>query len=91
LDGFLRFQGARHNAELAWATYEKTYFEAFGARLDRVVEEQFEVRDIAGRRQLGAAGIEPGLAVFRNGERIPFALLISFPPYVAASAFPGLP
>jgi NADH dehydrogenase FAD-containing subunit len=91
LDGFLRFHGARDKAELAWATYEKTYFEAFGPRLDRLVEEQFEIRDIAGRRELNVAGIEPGLAVFSNGERTPFDLLISFPPYVAASAFPGLP
>ncbi len=35
--------------------------------------------------------VEPDAVVYNNDQRLPFDLLVSFPPYVAAVAFPGLP
>ncbi|OGF66385.1 MAG: hypothetical protein A2Y62_12475 [Candidatus Fischerbacteria bacterium RBG_13_37_8] len=35
--------------------------------------------------------IEPNEVAYKNGTRLPFDLLITFPPYIASTAFPDLP
>jgi sulfide:quinone oxidoreductase len=91
LDTWLRREGARGRVQLSWATDERAYLQAFGPRMDEVITEQFRRRCIEGHKGLAVVGVEPGLAYFRNGEKLPYDLLVAFPPHVAATAFPELP
>lgn len=91
LDTWLRRKGVRPNVELAWSTYESGYIQAFGPRLDTTVTAEFARRQIRGYKNSAVAHVEPGEVHYTNGEDLPFDLLIAFPPYVAAMAFPGLP
>ncbi len=91
LDTWLRKQGIRSRVSMTYTTYEKSYIQAFGPRLHAVVTEEFERRGIVGRTQYVVERVEPGRVFYRNGEVLPYDLLISFPPYVAAASFPNLP
>ncbi|HEV8339979.1 MAG TPA: FAD-dependent oxidoreductase [bacterium] len=91
LDTWLRRHGARGGVDISWSTYETSYIQAFGPRLHEVVESEFERRDIAGFREYAVGRVEEDAVVYQNGQRLPYDLLISFPPYIAASAFAGLP
>jgi sulfide:quinone oxidoreductase len=91
LDTWLRRHGARSGAEITWSTYETWYIQAFGPRLHEVVKGEFERREIAGFREYEVARVEEDAVLYQNGRRLPYDLLISFPPYIAASAFAGLP
>ena len=91
LDTWLRRQKARDGVDITWSTYEDGYIQAFGPRLHEVVVEEFERRNIAGHTQYGVERVEKGEVIYRNGKRLGYDLLISFPPYVAATPFPGLP
>jgi sulfide:quinone oxidoreductase len=90
VDTWLRRQKARSDFRIEWATYEPSYIAAFGPKLHDVVTEEFAERGIAGRTGLRVERVEPDAAVFETGERIPFDLLVSFPPYVAAVRYAGL-
>ena len=91
LDTWLRRQGVREAVDLTWSTYEATFIQAFGPRLHEVVTAEFERRGIAGYNRYVVERVEAGEVVYRNGERLPYDLLVSFPPYIAATPFPGLP
>jgi sulfide:quinone oxidoreductase len=90
LETWLRRQGARERVEIAWSTYEETYIQAFGPRLHDVVEGEFERRRIEGHHGWTVERVEPGSVAYANGEALEYDLLVSFPPYVAATAFSGL-
>lgn len=90
VDTWLRRQKARDGVRIEWATYEPSYIAAFGPKLHAVMTEQFAERGITGRTGLRVERVEPDAAVFETGERIPFDLLVSFPPYVAAVRYEGL-
>jgi NADH dehydrogenase FAD-containing subunit len=91
LDTWLRRKRARREIEIAFSTYEERYIEAFGPRLHEVVTNEFCAREIAGHPGFVIDYVEPGNATYRNGERLSFDLLISFPPYAASARFDGLP
>lgn len=91
LDTWLRRHGVRDAVNITYTTYEGTFIQAFGPRLHEVVLQEFERRGIAGFTQYVVDRVEPGAVIYRNGERRPYDLLISFPPYVASTPFPGLP
>ncbi len=90
VDTWLRRRKARDGFELVWATYEPSYIAAFGPKLHTVVTDEFAERGIAGHTGLRVERVEPGEALFENGEPIAFDLLVSFPPYVAAVRYEGL-
>lgn len=91
LDTWLRRKGARQSVDVTWSTYESGYIQAFGPRLNQGVAAEFERRGIAGHREYAVERVEQGAVVYRNGRQLPYDLLISFPPYVASTPFPGLP
>jgi sulfide:quinone oxidoreductase len=91
LDTYLRRQECRERVDLAFATKEDAFIEAFGPRLNTVVSEEFEERRIAGYKSHVVKEVDAKWARFQNGSDIPFDLLISFPPYAAACSFPSLP
>lgn len=91
LDTWLRRKGAREHVEIAWSTFERSYIQAFGPRLHDVVETEFERRGIDGHLDWAVTQVEPGAVTYANGEQLGCDVLVSFPPYVAATAFAGLP
>jgi NADH dehydrogenase FAD-containing subunit len=91
LDTWLRRHGARAAVDLTWSTYEGSFIQAFGPRLHDVVTAEFARRGIAGHTRYVVDRVERGEVAYQNGERLPYDLLIAFPPYVAATPFPGLP
>ncbi len=91
LDTWLRRRGARENVEIVWSTFEQSYIQAFGPRLHDVVESEFERRDIAGHTGWAVERVEPGTVSYANGEQLGYDVLVAFPPYVASTAFAGLP
>jgi NADH dehydrogenase FAD-containing subunit len=87
---WLRRRGARDATEIVWSTCEDTYIQAFGPRLHDVVTDEFERRGIAGHHGWVVERVESDGVAYENGERLPYDLLVAFPPYVAATAFDGL-
>lgn len=90
LDTWLRREGARERTEITWTTFEDTYIQAFGPRLHEVAASEFERRGIHGHSGWVVERVEPQEAVYANGERLGFDLLVAFPPYIASTSFPGL-
>lgn len=91
LDTHLRESGCREQVDLVYATKEEAFIEAFGPRLNTVVTDEFRERNIEGHKGYVVVGIEPGTVTFQNGERLSYDVLVSFPPYVASTAFEHLP
>ncbi len=91
LDTYLRKKGCRESVDLAYATKEESYIEAFGPRLNTVVSDEFRERDIEGHTGFVVTNIEPGTVVFQNGEKLSYDVLVSFPPYIASTVFEHLP
>ncbi len=91
LDTWLRHQHAREMVDIAWSTFEAGYIQAFGPRLDEAVTKEFEERGISGYKSYAVERVEQGGVTYRNGQSLPYDLLISFPPYVASTPFPELP
>ncbi|MCA8912859.1 MAG: FAD-dependent oxidoreductase [Planctomycetes bacterium] len=90
LDSHLRREKLREKVDITWASFEHTYIQAFGKRLHAHVIDEFAKRSITGHLEWPIDKVEPGKAVFKNGETLEFDLLISFPPYAAAQVFEGL-
>ncbi|MDR5697146.1 MAG: FAD-dependent oxidoreductase [Armatimonadota bacterium] len=91
LDTWLRRVGARDGVQITWATYEQTYIQAFGPRLHEVVSGEFRRRKIDGHTGFVVERVRHGEAFAVDGQRLPFDVLISFPPYVASTPFGNLP
>ncbi len=90
-DTWLREQGVRDSVEITWSTFEERYVQAFGPRLGLVLHEEFETRGIHGYKGCPVESVEPGQVHYANGKTLPFDLLVTFPPHVAANPFPSLP
>ena len=90
-DTWLGRKKVREAVDLTWTTYEQGYIQAFGPRLNTVVTGEFAERGIVGFKQAVVTGVEPGVAVYHDGERRGFDLLVSFPPYIAKETFSQLP
>ena len=91
LETWLRRQKARASVEIVWSTYESSYIQAFGPRLHELVVDEFDRRRISGHTGHVVERVDAGGAEFAGGTRVEHDLLVSFPPYVAATTFPGLP
>ncbi len=91
LDTYLHRQHCRDAVDLAFATKEDAYIEAFGPRLNTVVAEEFQERHIEGHTRHVVSEVEPERVRFENGAEFAYDLLVSFPPYVAASSYSTLP
>ncbi len=91
LDTYLHRQGCREQVDLAFATKEDAFIEAFGPRLNTVVAEEFENRRIGGHVGYVVNEVDDQRVRFQNGAELPYDLLVSFPPYAAACHFPALP
>ncbi len=89
LDTYLHRQGCREMVDLAFATKESAFIEAFGPRLNTVVSEEFENRNIAGHLEYVVKEVGTKCVVFQNGTELDYDLLVSFPPYAAACQFSG--
>ncbi|MDH5750796.1 MAG: FAD-dependent oxidoreductase [Deltaproteobacteria bacterium] len=90
-DYWLREQGVRDNVDITYSTYEKGFIQAFGPRLDGFVTDEFSRLGIDGHREYAVERITASEVVYRNGESLPYDVLVSFPPYMASTPFPGLP
>ncbi|HSK15392.1 MAG TPA: FAD-dependent oxidoreductase [Gaiellaceae bacterium] len=87
---WLRRQGARDAVRLRWTTFEDTYIQAFGPKLDEVVSAEFAARGIDGARSVRLESVEAAEARFADGAVEAFDLLVAFPPYTAAVRYDGL-
>ncbi len=90
LDTWLRRKRVRPATEITWSTYEDGYIQAFGPRLDEVVEAEFARRGIDGYRGHVAERVLDGAVRYSAGTELAYDLLVAFPPYVAGTSFPGL-
>lgn len=91
LDTWLRRKRTREHFHITWTTFERNYIQVFGPRLHQVVDDEFRRRGIEGRTQHTVSEVKPDAVIYENGERLPYDLLISFPPYVAGNRYPSLP
>jgi sulfide:quinone oxidoreductase len=91
LDTWLRRHHARNTVEIAWSTYEDSFIQAFGPRLHELVSGEFGEREIAGYLQYTVQKIDAEGVDYANGKRLPYDLLVAFPPYIASTPFAGLP
>ncbi|HKP51343.1 MAG TPA: FAD-dependent oxidoreductase [Chloroflexia bacterium] len=91
LDTWLRRKNVRENVDVVLSTYEEEYIQAFGPKMHDVVSQEFVARGITGYSRYAVDRVERGEAIYRNGERLPFDLLVTLPPYVASTRFTSLP
>jgi NADH dehydrogenase FAD-containing subunit len=91
LESRLRRQHVRAQVDLFWSTYEASYLQALGPRLHAIVTGEFDRRGIHGFTQFAVRQVDRREVHYQNGGSLPFDLLVSFPPYVAAAPFPSLP
>ncbi|WP_158888122.1 NAD(P)/FAD-dependent oxidoreductase [Amycolatopsis anabasis] len=91
LDTWLRRREVRHQVTLEFATCEGSFIQAFGPRLHDVVVGEFAERDITGHTGLVVDKISEQEVVFTDGSSRKYDVLITFPPYVAATEYEGLP
>lgn len=91
LDTWLREKNVRDRVNITWSTYEQGFIQAFGPRLDTYVSQEFDKRGITGHTEYIVESVEKNRVNYSNGASLPYDLLISFPPYIASTAFPGLP
>lgn len=91
LETWLRRQGIRDRVRITYSTYEASFIHAFGPRLHDVVTGEFAERGVEGHTSEVVTGVEVGEAHFADGTVRHFDELISFPPYVAAVRYDGLP
>jgi sulfide:quinone oxidoreductase len=91
IETWLRREGIRDRFRLLYTTFEKSYIQAFGPKLDNVVTDEFGAREIEGQTNVRLLSVDRGHAYYEDGQRIPYDLLVAFPPYAAAVDYPGLP
>jgi sulfide:quinone oxidoreductase len=89
-DTWLRRHGVRDRIDITWTTYEDSFIQAFGPRLDTVVAGEFEERGIHGFKGFVATAIEAGVARYQNGQAREFDVLAAFPPYIAEQNYGAL-
>jgi NADH dehydrogenase FAD-containing subunit len=91
LETWLRRAGVRDGVRIAYSTFEQSFIQAFGPRLHDVVRTEFAERGIEGQVGRSVTEIVDGEARFADGLVQRFDTLVSFPPYVAAVTYEGLP
>lgn len=91
VETWLRRNKVRDKVAMVYSTFEQGYIQAFGPRLNDLVEQEFAGRGVTGHKQHVAQRVEADHVEYANGAALPYDLLVSFPPYVAGMNFPGLP
>jgi sulfide:quinone oxidoreductase len=91
LETWLRRQGVRDRVKITWSTVEPSFIHAFGPRLHEVVAGEFGVRGIDGHTDEVVVKVGPDEVLYADGATRRFDELVSFPPYVAAVRYDGLP
>jgi len=91
LETWARSEGFRDRLDITYSTYEGSFIQAFGPRLHEVVTEQFDERGIHGHTNEVVTEVTGDAVRYSDGTVRDFDLLISFPPYIAAVPYPGLP
>jgi len=91
LETHLRRNGARSPIHIVWATSEHNYIQAFGPKIHDVVTKEFAERGIEGHLEHNVTEVTAQQVRFENGTVIDYDELISFPPYIAAVQYEGLP
>jgi sulfide:quinone oxidoreductase len=90
LETWLRKNDARDHVDITWSTFEHGFIQAFGPRLDDLVTSEFADRGIDGHLEEVATEVTAGEVRYADGSSRGFDHLIAFPPYVAATRYPGL-
>lgn len=90
-DTWLRSRKVRDPVELTLATHENNLIEAYGRPFDGLIRERFAQRGVVVHGGVEVTEVEPDRCRFRNGERLDFDMLVSFPPHVVPKPFEGLP
>ncbi|MFN8374757.1 MAG: FAD-dependent oxidoreductase [Anaerolineae bacterium] len=91
IDTWLRRKGVRRGVNMVWTTHESKYLESFGVRMHELLLPEFAERDIRHYNHLNVIKVEKGRVVYHNGDSYPYDMLITFPPYLAATHFASLP
>lgn len=91
LETWLRREGVRERVTITYTTFERTFIQAFGPRLHEVVTHEFAERGIAGNTEAVVTEVREGEVAYADGKTRHYDLLISFPPYVSAVRYEGLP
>ncbi|MBP2328780.1 NADH dehydrogenase FAD-containing subunit [Kibdelosporangium banguiense] len=91
LDIWLHRKGVRHQIDITFTTCEPAFIQAFGPKVRDVVVEEFAIRRITGHTGVAPEKVTETEVVYTDGETRQFDLLISFPPYIAAKRYEGLP
>lgn len=90
-DSWLREAGIRDKVKVTYSTFERGFIQAFGPRLNEHVEGEFEKRGITGLKEHTVKEVQKNRVDYTNGASVAYDVLVSFPPYIAAQPFPGLP
>ena len=91
LETWLRREGVRDRVAITYSTFERTFIQAFGPRLHEVVTAEFAERGIEGHTGEVVTEVADGETRYADGSSRGFDLLISFPPYISAVTYDGLP
>jgi sulfide:quinone oxidoreductase len=91
VDTYLRRQGVRNHVHITWTTFESGYIQAFGPRLNDVVSEEFQERNIHGFKEYVVKEVQANKVLYQNGKEIRYDILISFPPYIASVFYKNIP
>jgi sulfide:quinone oxidoreductase len=91
LETWLRRQGVRDRVTITWSTVEPSFIHAFGPRLHDVVAGEFAARGIEAHTGEVVVKVGPEEVLYADGTTRHFDELVSFPPYVAAVHYDGLP
>ncbi|HSD79936.1 MAG TPA: FAD-dependent oxidoreductase [Solirubrobacteraceae bacterium] len=88
---WLRRSNVRDRVRITWSTFERSYIQAFGPRLHEVVTKEFAERGVDGHVTEVVTEVTADEVRYADGSTRRFDLLISFPPYISAVTYPGLP
>ncbi len=87
LDTWLRRHKARDSVEITWSTFESSFIQAFGPRLHDLVVDEFARRGIDGHTGRVVERVDTMERSSPMASGVEHDLLVSFPPYVAATTF----
>jgi sulfide:quinone oxidoreductase len=91
LDTWLRRREVRGDVDITFTTYESDFIQAFGPKLHDIASNRFALREIDAYTKAAVTKVSEREAAFADGSVRPFDLMVTFPQYVAAADYPGLP
>jgi sulfide:quinone oxidoreductase len=91
LDTWLRRHGVRDTVELGFTSHEYGYLQAVNPMLHELTAHQFDALGIDAYASANLIKVDEREAVYADGHRRPFDLMVTFAPQVAAVEYRGLP